>query len=69
MLGEKKEKPAIEIGLNLGDALESIGLADIADKVLNLIKEGKLEIKVELGKKQKGKIPATLTVRLKKAEG
>ena len=68
MLGEKKKKPAVEIGLNLGDALEGMGLADIVDRVLNLIQQGKLEVKVELGTKKKGKIPANLSVRLKKAE-
>lgn len=68
MLGEKKEKPAIEIGLNLGDVLKNMGLADIMDKVLNLIQQGKLEVKVELGTKKTGKIPANITVRLKKAE-
>ncbi|HDI12892.1 MAG: hypothetical protein DRN83_00365 [Hadesarchaea archaeon] len=68
MLGEKKKKPAIEIGLSLGDALKSMGLADIMDRVLNLIQQGKLEVKVELGTKKTGKVPANITIRLKKAE-
>lgn len=68
MFGEKKEKPAIEIGLNLGEALKNMGLADIAERVLNLIQQGKLEVKVELGRKKTGKAPANVTIRLKKAE-
>jgi len=68
VLGEKKKKPAIEIGLNLGDALKSMGLTDMVDRVLNLIQEGKLEVKVELGTKKTGKIPANITIRLKRAE-
>lgn len=68
MFGEKKEKPAIEVSLNLGGLLESMGLGGTVDKVLDLIQKGKLEVRVELGTKKKGKIPASLTVRLKKAE-
>lgn len=68
MLEEKKKKPAIEIGVNLGEVLGSIGLSDIADRILNLIQQGKLEVKVELGTKKKGKIPASFTATLKKKE-
>lgn len=67
MFKKKKAKPAVEIGLNLAPLLESLGLEKFTDRVLGLIEEGRLEVKVEIGKK-KGKVPASLTVRLKKAE-
>jgi hypothetical protein len=66
---KKKEepKPAIEIGLNVGGLLESMGLESIVDRVLDLIQKGKLEVRIELGTK-KGKIPASVVVKLRKAE-
>jgi hypothetical protein len=68
MLKKKKSKPAIEVGVNLGGLLEKLGLETTADKVLSLIQEGKLEVKVEFSAKGKGKTPASISVRLKKAE-
>jgi len=67
---EKKEKPkaAVEIGLDLSGLLESLGLGKTVDRVIELIKQGKLEVRVELGGKKKGKLPASVTIRLKKAE-
>ncbi|GEM_PF-2316660 len=70
MVFEKKEKPkaAVEIGLDLSGLLESLGLGKTVDRVIELIKQGKLEVRVELGGKKKGKLPASVTIRLKKAE-
>ncbi len=68
MLKKKKSKPAIEVGVNLGGLLEKLGLGETADKVLKLIQEGKLEVKVEFNARGKGKTPANIGVRLKKAE-
>lgn len=68
MLKKKKSKPSIEVGVNLGELLEKLGLEETVDRVLKLIQEGKLEVKVELGTKRKGKAPAKVTVKLKKAE-
>ena len=68
MFKKKEEpKPAIEIGLNLGGLLTSMGLEGIIDRVLDLIQKGKLEVRVELGPK-KGKIPTSVIVKLRKAE-
>lgn len=68
MGGDKKRKPAIEFGVKIEDILKNVGLADTVDKVLNLIQQGKLEVRIELGKQKKGKLPAKVTVRLKKSE-
>lgn len=68
--GEKKEKPkaSVEVGFDISGLLDTMGLGKMADRVINMIKEGKLEVRVELGGKKKGKLPATVTIRLKKAE-
>ena len=68
--GEKKQKPkaSIEVGFDLSGLLDTMGLGKTVDRVINLIKEGKLEVRVELGGKKKGKLPATVMIRLKKAE-
>ena len=68
MIKGKESKPAVEVSLNLGPLLESLGLERTVDKVLDLIQKGKVEVKVEVGAKKKGKFPASLTVRLKRAE-
>ena len=68
MVKEKESKPAVEIGLNLAPLFERLGLEKTLDKVLDLIQKGKIEVKVEVGGKKKGKFPASLTVRLKRAE-
>lgn len=71
MVFEKKEKAkaSVEIGLDLSGLIESIGLGKTADRIIDLIKQGKLEVRVDLGGKKKGKFPASVTIRLKKAEG
>ena len=68
--GEKKQKPKASIGFefDLSGLLDTMGLGKMADRVINMIKEGKLEVRVEFGGKKKGKLPATVTIRLKKAE-
>lgn len=68
--GEKKKpKASIEVGFDLSGLLDTLGLGKMMDRVINLVKEGKLEVRVELGGKKKGKLPATVMIRLKKAEG
>jgi len=68
--GEKKQKPKASVGFefDLSGLLDTLGLGTMADRVINMIKEGKLEVRVELGGKKKGALPATVTIRLKKAE-
>jgi hypothetical protein len=68
MVGKKKSKPSVEVGVNLSGLFEKLGLEETIDRVLKLIQEGKLEVKVEFGTKKKGKVPAKVTVKLKKAE-
>ena len=68
MMGNKKTRPALEVGVNIDGLLRGIGLEDIADRVLELIQDGKIEIKVDINTKSKGKFPANFSVRLKRAE-
>lgn len=68
MFKRKEERPAVEVSLNLGGLLESMGLEGTVDRVLDLIQKGKLEVRAEIGTKKKGKVPVSLTARLKKAE-
>lgn len=68
MFKKKKGRPSIEVGVNLGGLLEKLGLEETVDRVLRLIQEGKLEVKVEFGARGRGKTPAKVVVRLKKAE-
>lgn len=67
-MGKDKSKPAIEFGVNLEGLLDKVGLGEMTDRVLKLIQEGKLEIKVEISARGgKGKPPANISVRLKDA--
>ncbi len=76
----KEKKPALEIYLNLAPLLESLGLGEALDKMMENIQKGKLnvwekvaskvqrgeaEVKLTVGKKKK-KIPIVLNIRLKK---
>lgn len=63
---EKKTSPVVEIGLNIGALVEQFGLDKTLDKVLGLVQEGKVEIRVEIGGKEK-KVPANLVLKLIKA--
>jgi len=76
----KEKKPALEINLNLVPLLESLGMGEaidrmiegvqkgktnVLDKLATKIQRGEAEVKVTIGKKKK-KIPIVLSVRLKK---
>lgn len=70
MLKKKEQKGiGVEVGLNLGPLIESLGVPGIVDKVLKMIQQGKIEAKVEVGLGKKRKVPVNFTIRLKKAEG
>jgi hypothetical protein len=76
----KEKKPALEINLNLVPLLESLGLGEAVDKLIESIRKGKTdildalvtkiqrgeaEVKVSVGRKKK-RIPIVLSIRFKK---
>ena len=77
---KKPKKPVLEINLNLVPLLESLGMAeaidklvqgvqkgktDVLDRLATKIQRGEAEVRVTVGKKKR-KIPIVLSVRLKK---
>jgi hypothetical protein len=68
-IGKKEGKhPTVEIGVDLGSVLDGLGIGKMLDKVLGMIQDGQLELKVEVPMSKKGKVPIGFMVRLKKAE-
>jgi hypothetical protein len=80
MKKKRERSPALEINLNLIPLLESLGMEEAVDRIVEAIKKGKtevidkfaarvqqgeMELKVSVGKKKR-KVPISFVVKLKK---
>jgi hypothetical protein len=80
MAKKKERRPVLEINLNLVSLLESLGMEEVIDRVVQTVQKGKTEIldkfvarvqqgevkvEVNVGKKKR-KVPISFTLKLKK---